>query len=122
MPQVQKESIISIYINTLSNHPLAIFKQVSQFVCDRGSSNSSKRGVFDHAKAECEMPLRKIGYTANLESGSTRENTNKIKKINQHSLQQCSEDESENYAFNPINKHFLFTSNLLKIFNRAQLN
>lgn len=80
MPQVQKESIISIYINTLSNHPLAIFKQLSKFVCDGVSSNSSKRGVFDHAKAECEMPLRKIAYTANLESGSTRENTNKIKK------------------------------------------
>lgn len=62
----RKKSKTSVYIDTSSNHPLVIFKQILKSKSDRLSANSSSGGVFDNDKQQYAATLTKSGYAENL--------------------------------------------------------
>ena len=51
-----------LYVNTSSNHPPQIIKQLPISISNRLSNNSSNKQVFDMSKGEYEKVLRKSGY------------------------------------------------------------
>ena len=51
-----------LYINTSSNHPPQIIKQLPISISNRLSNNSSNKQVFDMSKDEYEKALRESGY------------------------------------------------------------
>ena len=51
-----------LYVNTSSNHPLQIIKQLPISVSDRLSNNSSNKQVFDISKGKYGKTLRESGY------------------------------------------------------------
>ena len=51
-----------IYVNTSSNHPPQIIKQLPTSISNRLSNNSSNKQVFDMSKGEYEKALRESGY------------------------------------------------------------
>ena len=50
-----------LYVNTSSNHPLQIIKQLPISINNRLSNNSSNKQVFDRSKGEYEKALRDSG-------------------------------------------------------------
>ena len=51
-----------LYVNTSSNHPPGIIKQLPISVNNRLSNNSSNQQDFDMSKGEYEKALRESGY------------------------------------------------------------
>ena len=51
-----------LYVNTSSNHPPQIIKQLPISISNRLSNNSSNRPAFDMSKSEYEKALRESGY------------------------------------------------------------
>ena len=51
-----------LYVNTSSNHPPQIIKQLPISISNRLSNNSSNKQVFDMSKGEYEKALRESGY------------------------------------------------------------
>ena len=51
-----------LYVNTSSNHPPQIIKQLPTSISNLLSNNSSKKQVFDISKGEYEKALRESGY------------------------------------------------------------
>ena len=54
------------YINTSSNHPPNIIKQLTKTISERLSRNSSSIEIFNSSKLEYEDALKKSGYTEPL--------------------------------------------------------
>ena len=50
-----------LYVNTSSNHPPQIIKQLLTSISNRLSNNSSNKQVFDMSKSEYEKALRESG-------------------------------------------------------------
>ena len=51
-----------LYVNTSSNHPPQIIKQLPISISNRLSNNSSNKQVFDKSKGEYKKALRESGY------------------------------------------------------------
>ena len=51
-----------LYVNTSSNHPPQIIKQLPISISNRLSNNSSNKPAFDMSKSEYEKALRESGY------------------------------------------------------------
>ena len=51
-----------LYVNTSSNHPLQIIKQLPISISNRLSNDSSNKQVFDMSKGEYEKALTETGY------------------------------------------------------------
>ena len=51
-----------LYVNTSSNHPPQVIKQLPISISNRLSNNSSNKQVFDMSKGEYEKALRESGY------------------------------------------------------------
>ena len=52
----------NLYIDSLSNHPLQIIKQLPKSVSERLSKNSSNQEMFSIGKLEYKDALKKSGY------------------------------------------------------------
>ena len=109
------------YINTSSNHPRIIIKQIPASVSRRLSDNSANEEIFNNAKTEYEDALRTSGHTANLEF-----NPNRPKKRNRKRniiwfnppFNKNVKTNIGNTFLKLVDKHFPRSSNLHKIFNR----
>ena len=55
-----------LYINTLSNHPQQVIKQLPQAINDRLSNNSTNKQIFDNAKPEYQEALEHSGFSEKL--------------------------------------------------------
>ena len=51
-----------LYVNTSSNYPPKIIKQLPTSISNRLSNNSSNKQAFDMSKGEYEKALRESGY------------------------------------------------------------
>ena len=120
----KKENDKLFYINTSSNHPRTIIKQIPASVSRRLSDNSANEEIFNNAKTEYEDALRTSGHTANLEF-----NPNRPKKQNRkRNIIWFNPPFNENVKTNIgktflklVDKHFHRSSNLHKIFNRSTI-
>ena len=68
----KKENDKLFYINTSSNHPRSIIKQIPASVSHRLSDNSANEEIFNNAKTEYENALKTSGHTADLEFNPNR--------------------------------------------------
>ena len=118
-----------LYINTLSNHPPQVIKQLPSSIEDRLSQNSSDNKIFDSVKKEYEEALQKSGYKTKLEykhnHNDINENSNKTKKQRKRNIiwfnPPFNRDVRTNIAktfLKLIDKHFPRSNKLHKIFNR----
>lgn len=111
-----------LYINTSSNHPPTIIKQLPNSIADRLSKNSSTEAIFNKHKIEYEAALHKSGYKTKLEYKTQfeRKNRNRQRKIIWFNPP-FSKNVTTNVAgtfLKLIDKHFPPTNKLNKIFNR----
>ena len=65
-----------LYINSKSNHPPPIKKQIPQMVSGRLSQNSWNQKVFDQATSIYQEALKKSGFTEKIQYTSTHTNKN----------------------------------------------
>jgi hypothetical protein len=112
-----------LYINTQSNHPPTIIKQIPEMIGRRISDLSCNKEEFEKAKGMYEAALKNSGYKGKLEY---KENTERTKK-RQRSRKiiwynpPYSTNVTTNIGrkfFQLIEKHFPAGSKLSKIFNR----
>ena len=113
-------------IITSSNHP-QIIKQLPNTINGRLSDNSSDEAVFNPRKAEYEDALKKSSYKVNLKF--TTKATATQKKIRQRNIiwlyppfSRSFKANVENIFFRLLDKHFLRTNRLYKIFNHNTVN
>ena len=84
-----------LYVNTSSNHPANILKQLPNSINNRLSTNSSNETVFNEAKTEYENALKISGYKNHkltFKKPTPRNNKNRRRKIiwfNPHSIKMC---------------------------------
>ena len=117
----KKENDKLFYINTSSNHPRSIIKQIPTSISHRLSDNSANEKIFNNAKTEYENALKTSGHTADLEF-----NPNWPKKRNRkRNIIWFNPPFNKNIKTNIgktflklIDKHFPRSSKLHKIFNR----
>ena len=64
-----------LYINTASNHPPNIIKQLPETISERLSRNSSDETIFNTCKRPYEEALKKAGYKAELKYKPPRKKT-----------------------------------------------
>ena len=69
-----------MYINTLSNHPPQVIKQLPTSISYRLSTNSSNETIFNEAKTEYESALQKSGYKEKLKYTAKQPAKNKRKR------------------------------------------
>ena len=121
----KKEDNQLLYINTSSNHPPSIIKQIPTSISRRLSDNSSNEEIFNTAKTEYETALKNSEYSAPLSF------TQRIplKRQRKRNIIWFNPPYSKNVKTNIgkifiklINKHFSRSSDLHKIFNRNALN
>ena len=114
-----------IYIDVSSNHPPQIKKQLTKIISDRLSRNSSNADIFNNTKLEYEEALKKCGHTTKLTYTPPNHEQNKVRRKRQRKIiwfnPPFNLDVSTNVAkifLNLIEKHFLRSSKLHKIFNK----
>ena len=109
------------YINTSSNHPRSIIKQIPTSVSHRLSDNSTNEEIFNNAKTEYDNALKTSGHTADLEFNPNRpKNRNKKRNIiwfNPPFNKNIKTNIGKTFL-KLIDKHFPRSSKLHKIFNR----
>ena len=111
-----------LYINSQSNHPPSIIKQLPKTIAMRFSSLSSNQDVFNKAKPDYEEALKKSGYNEKL-SFTPKPKTTKKKR--QRKIIWFNPPYSSNLKanigkefFSLLEKHFPVGSPLHKLFNR----
>ena len=72
-----------LYINTKSNHPPPIKKQLPHMIASRISQNSSDINEFQKAKSIYEYALKKSGYDENLQYAS-KPNLNNTTRVHEN--------------------------------------
>ena len=114
-----------IYIDVSSNHPPQIKKQLTKIISDRLSRNSSNADIFNNTKLEYEEALKKCGHTTKLTYTPPNHEQNNVRRKRQRKIiwfnPPFNLDVSTNVAkifLNLIEKHFLRSSKLHKIFNK----
>ena len=58
----KKQNDQLLYVNTSSNHPPEIIKQLTIYISNRLSNNSSNKQIYDISKGEYEKALKRSGY------------------------------------------------------------
>ena len=117
----KKENDKLLYINTSSNHPPSIIKQIPPSINRRLSDNSSNQEVFDSIKEDYESALRNSGHSPTLLFNPNRS----PKRNRKRNIIWFNPPYSKNVRTNIgksflklIDKHFPTTNELHKIFNR----
>ena len=117
----KKENRKLFYINTSSNHPRSIIKQIPTSVSHRLSDNSANEEIFNNAKTEYENALKTSGHTAGLEFNSNlpkkRKRKSNIIWFNPPFNKNIKTNIGKTFT-KLIDKHFPRSSKLHKIFNR----
>ena len=120
----KKPNDILRYINTSSNHPPPAIKQLPSSIADGLSKNSSKKEIFDKAKAEYEKSLKDSGYDSvelnynqNKQRESRRNRNRNIIWFNPPFSRTVSTNVAKRFL-NLLDHHFPKTNKLSKIFNR----
>ena len=127
-----KENSKTIYINTKSNHPPAVIKQIPKSIQKRLSTNSSNQDIFYNNISEYQDALKYSGYTnttLEYENVSTSNpSITKKRKSRKRNLLWYNPPYNLNIKnnigkmfFNYIDKHFPPEHPLHKIFNRNTL-
>lgn len=113
-----------MYINTSSNHPPQVIKQLPTSISKRLSENSSNENIFNEAKGEYEKALKESGYSNPLQFVPKQQ----TKRNRQRNIIWFNPPFSKNVETNIakkflqlIDKHFPRTNDLHKIFNRNTL-
>ena len=75
-----------LYVNTSSNHPPQIIKQLPISISNRLSNNSSNKQVFDMSKGEYEKALRKMVTKMLAEFIQKKRHKTETKSLPQHHL------------------------------------
>ena len=114
-----------IYIDVSSNYSPQIKKQLTKIISDRLSRNSSNADIFNNTKLEYEEALKKCGHTTKLTYTPPNHEQNNVRRKRQRKIiwfnPPFNLDVSTNVAkifLNLIEKHFLRSSKLHKIFNK----
>ena len=115
-----------MYINTASNHPPQIIKQIPLSISKRLSDNSSNENIFNDAKSEYQKALKENGYTSELQYvPKHQEKRNRIRKRNiiwfNPPFSKNVETNIAKRFLQLIDKHFPSSNPLHKIFNRNTL-
>ena len=115
-------------INTSSNHPPQIIKQIPSSIEERLSRNSSNQEIFNSVKDENEEALKTSGYKTKLEYKGNQNNTNannKKKRQRKRNIIWFNPPFNKNVHTNVaktflklLDKHFPRNNKLHKIFNR----
>ena len=115
-----------LYINTESNHPSEIIKQIPISINKRLNQNSSSELIFNESKTEYEESLRNSGYT-NFQLKYNPEKTTQ-KRTRKRDIIWFNPPFNKNLStnigkkfFNLMDRHFPKNSKLHKIFNRNTL-
>lgn len=112
------------YINTQSNHPPNVIKQIPRTIEQRLSNHSSNERIFDQAKQPYEKALKESGYNTKLTYQPTKASNNRTKnrkrKITWFNppFNQNVETKIARKFLQLIDKHFPKHHRLNKIFNR----
>ena len=113
-----------LYINTASNHPPQVIKQLPQAINDRLSNNSTNKQIFDRAKPEYEEALKRSGFSETL-TFTKRDKKQRNRKRNIIWFNPpYNKAVSTNIArtfLQLIDKHFPKSNKLHKIFNRNNI-
>ena len=109
----KKENDKLFYINTSSNHPRSIIKQIPTSISHRLSDNSANEEIFNNAKTEYENALKTSGHTADLEFNPNRPK----KRLNPPFNKNIKTNIGKTFL-KLIDKYFPRSSKLHKIFNR----
>ena len=120
----KKPSDQLLYVNTSSNHPPQIVKQLPISISNRLSNNSSKNQVFDMSKGECEKALRESG-SKNVSLIYTDKKDIKQKRYRSHNIiwfnPPFNKNVSTNLAkrfLNLLDQHFPKSNKFHAVFNR----
>ena len=114
-----------LYINTSSNHPPQIIRQLPNSINKRLCENSSNKVVFDSIKSEYENALKKSGYYNNLEYSndnqrtSTNRRTRNIIWFNPPFSQTVKTNVAKKF-FNLLDKHFQNLINYIRYSTETQ--
>ena len=73
-----------LYINTSSNHPPQVIKQLPTSISKQLSNNSSSEGIFNASKYEYETALRNSGYQENEVIFNKKKHRKKKRNRNQN--------------------------------------
>ena len=113
-----------LYINTESNHPPEIIKQIPISINKRLNQNSSSEEIFNNSKTEYEQSLKNSGYkNFELKYDPPKENHKKRSRkrdiiwFNPPFNKEVETNIGKKF-FNLVDKHFSKTNKLHKIFNR----
>jgi hypothetical protein len=114
-----------LYINSHSNHPPSIIRQIPQSINKRISQLSSNQSAFDTSVPLYKNALHRSNYDANLNYVPNNNATSKPKRNRQRKIIWFNPPYSKNVKTNVaknflqlIDKHFPKSSRLHKIFNR----
>lgn len=117
----------TLYINTESNHPPTIIKQIPKSISRRISKLSSDQPTFNNAAPTYNDALKHCGYTTNIEyipeeepnpaTSQTRKRSRKIIWFNPPYSRNVKANVGHKFL-QLIEKHFPATNKLHKIFNR----
>ena len=113
-----------LYINTSSNHPPSIMKQIPASINKRLSDNSSNESIFNTAKPEYEAALQNSRYSALLSFSPCKPTKRKRKRNILWFNPPYNKSVQTNIGrifLNLINKHFPNSGKLHKIFNKNTL-
>ena len=122
----KKDNDHLLYINTSSNHPPTVIKQIPSSISKRLSDNSSNKEIFNNAKPEYEKALKASGHPPTLSYSSPQPikhtRTRKRNIIWFNPPYNASVQTNIGKIFlHLINKHFPTSSKLHKIFNKNTL-
>ena len=113
-----------LYINTSSNHPPQVIKQLPTSISERLSNNSSNEEIFNASKYEYETALKNSGYHQTKLIFSKKEQR-KQKRIRNRNIIWFNPPFSRNVTtsvakrfLNFLDIHFPKSNKLHKIFNR----
>lgn len=111
-----------LYVNTSSNHPTQILKQLPISISQRLSKNSSSREIFEESMPKYVEALKKSGYkqptlTFNKQNTNQRNRSRNIIWFNPPYNNNVSTNIAASFL-KLIDKHFPPTHKLHKLFNR----
>ena len=76
----RKENSKIMYINSKSNHPPAILKQIPKMIEDRLSKNSSNENLFNEIKKDYNDAIKLSGYNYEIKFKSEDEKKKRSRK------------------------------------------
>ena len=113
-----------MYINTSSNHPPQVIKQLPDSLSKRLSNNSSNERTFNESTGEYESALKESGYKTKLkyipQQAPKKNRQRKIVWFNPPFNQSVETNVAKKFL-KLVDKHFPRTNSLHKVFNRNNL-